>query len=79
MVEADYARLTMPVNILRGSPRDLYHPGWVCEQVAERLPNARLVDPPWDIDIFADRMRDGKGLFSDWPMLAGPVTQFLRS
>lgn len=77
--EEDYGRLTMPVTILRGSPRDLYHPGWVCEQIAERLPNAQMADPPWDVDIFADRMRDGKGLFSDWPMLAGQVAQFLRS
>lgn len=75
----DYARMTMPVTILRGSPRDLYHPGWVCEQVAGMLPDARLDDPPWDIDIFAERMRDGKGLFSDWPMLAPQLAEFLRN
>ena len=62
---------------LRGSPRDLYHPAWVCEQVHERLPNAQLADPPWPIDIFADRMNDGKGLFSDWPMLAPMIDQFM--
>ncbi|MCB2076583.1 MAG: alpha/beta hydrolase [Novosphingobium sp.] len=77
--DADFSRLTMPVAILRGSPRDLYHPGQVCEQVAERLPNAQLVDPPWDIDIFAERMRDGKGLFSDFPMLADQIAQFVGS
>ncbi len=76
--KADFARLTMPTRILRGSPRDLYHPGWVCEQVAELMPNAKLVDPPWNIDIFADRMNDGKGLFSDWPMLTEDVIAFVR-
>jgi pimeloyl-ACP methyl ester carboxylesterase len=65
----DFAKLSMPVTILRGSPRDLYHPAWVCEQVNELLPNSKMIDPPWPIDIFADRMIDGKGLFSDWPML----------
>lgn len=74
----DFARMTMPARILRGSPRDLYHPGSVCEAVAELLPNAALVDPPWDIDIFAERMVDGKGLFSDWPMLCDPIVEFVR-
>jgi 2-hydroxy-6-oxonona-2,4-dienedioate hydrolase len=76
--EADFAAMRMPVTILRGSPRDLYHPAWVCEQVAGRLPNAQLVDPPWDIDIFAERMTDGKGLFSDWPLLAPLVADFMK-
>jgi pimeloyl-ACP methyl ester carboxylesterase len=76
---SDFAMLTMPAMILRGSPRDLYHPAWVCEQVAELLPNAQMVDPPWPLDIFAERMTDGKGLFSDWPLLAPQVIDFIRS
>jgi len=74
----DFAKLTMPAMILRGSPRDLYHPAWVCEQVAELLPHAQLVDPPWPLDIFAERMTDGKGLFSDWPLLAPQVIDFIK-
>jgi 2-hydroxy-6-oxonona-2,4-dienedioate hydrolase len=76
--KADFARLTMPARILRGSPDDLYHPAYVCEAVTELMPNARLIDPPWHIDIFADRMNDGKGLFSDWPMLAPQVIGFMQ-
>jgi hypothetical protein len=37
-----------------------------------------MIDPPWHIDIFADRMIDGKGLFSDWPMLAPTVAEFAK-
>lgn len=74
---ADFAAMTMPVEVLRGSPHDLYHPAWVCEQVAALLPNSRLADPPWDIDIFAERMRDGTGLFSDWPQLAPQILRFM--
>jgi pimeloyl-ACP methyl ester carboxylesterase len=74
----DFANLTMPAMILRGSPRDLYHPAWVCEQVAELLPNAQMADPPWPLDIFAERMTDGRGLFSDWPLLAPQVVDFIR-
>jgi hypothetical protein len=74
----DFARLTMPALVMRGSPRDLYHPAWVCEQVAELLPNARLADPPWPLDIFAERMTDGKGLFSDWPLMAPQILEFIK-
>jgi 2-hydroxy-6-oxonona-2,4-dienedioate hydrolase len=76
--DEDYARLTMPAMILRGSPDDLYHPAWVCEQVHERLPNSTMVDPPWPLDIFAERMTDGKGLFFDWPLLAPQLLDFAR-
>lgn len=76
MTKDDFAKLTMPITILRGSPRDLYHPAWMCEQVHELLPNASMIDPPWHLDVFADRMLDGKGLFSDWPQLAPLVADF---
>ena len=78
LANGDFARLTMPALILRGSPQDIYHPAWVCEQVAELLPNAQLVDPPWPLDIFAERMTDGKGLFSDWPLLAPQIIDFMQ-
>ena len=74
----DFARMTMPALLLRGSPRDLYHPAWVCEQVQRLLPNSRLVDPPWPLDIFASRMTDGSGLFSDWPLLAPRIIAFMQ-
>jgi pimeloyl-ACP methyl ester carboxylesterase len=74
----DFACLTMPALVMRGSPRDLYHPAWVCEQVADLLPNARLADPPWPLDIFAERMTDGKGLFSDWPLMAPQILEFIN-
>jgi pimeloyl-ACP methyl ester carboxylesterase len=78
MTRDDFARLTMPALVMRGSPRDLYHPAWVCEQVADLLPNARLADPPWPLDIFAERMTDGKGLFSDWPLMAPQILEFIK-
>lgn len=76
--QSDFDSMAMPVEILRGSPRDLYHPAWVCEEVAARLPNAQLVDAPWDIDIFAERMRDSSGLFSDWPLLTPQILRFME-
>jgi pimeloyl-ACP methyl ester carboxylesterase len=78
IAQEDFARMMMPALILRGSPDDLYHPAWVCEQVAGLLPNAELIDPPWPLDNFAERMADGKGLFSDWPLLAARIADFMK-
>lgn len=65
-----FARLTMPVTIVRGSPSDIFHPAHICEQVHDRLPRSQLVDSPWPDDLFARRMAEGKGVFLDWPDLA---------
>jgi pimeloyl-ACP methyl ester carboxylesterase len=79
MSREDFGQLTMPSLIMRGSPRDLYHPAWVCEDVAALLPNASIAEPPWDLDIFAERMLDGKGLFCDWPLMADQISAFVGS
>lgn len=79
IAKEDFGRMEMPALILRGSPRDHYHPDWVCEQVAALLPNVRMADPPWDIDIFARRMVDGKGLFCDWPLVAPAILDLVGS
>ena len=70
--------MTMPAMILRGSPADLFHPAYICEQVQTLLPNSKLVDPPWPNDIFAQHMRSGDALFKDWPLLAAPIGQFIE-
>ncbi|HXK25817.1 MAG TPA: alpha/beta hydrolase [Myxococcota bacterium] len=78
LTKDDFARMRMPALVLRGSPNDLYHPASVCEQVHALLPNSRLVDAPWPIDVFAERMRDGRGLFRDWPLLIPQIVDFMQ-
>src|SRR5262249_11336049 len=78
LTKDDFARMKMPVMILRGSPRDLYHPAWVCEQVHELLPNSRLAAAPWPIDVFAERTAAGPGLFCDWPLLVPQIAAFMH-
>ncbi|MFM5908870.1 MAG: alpha/beta fold hydrolase [Novosphingobium sp.] len=73
-----FASMAMPVRILRGSPRDLYHPARVGEDIAAMLPNATMADPPWDLDLFDHRLRDNTGLFRDWPDIAPLVDQFVK-
>jgi pimeloyl-ACP methyl ester carboxylesterase len=72
----DFARLTMPVMIFRGSPTDIFHPAYICEQVHDLIPHSKLVDAPWSDEVFAQRMRSGGGHFLDWPLLSPAIAEF---
>jgi pimeloyl-ACP methyl ester carboxylesterase len=73
-------RLTMPTLVFKGSPRDIYHPDWTSEQLANLLPNARLIDPPWSEAEFlanwSEATRSGVGHLGLWPRLAQPILEF---
>lgn len=70
------AKLKMPVMILRSSPADIWHPESITDWVHQNISHSEYVDPPWQVDIFAQRMAEGKGLFVDWPQLAPAVLEF---
>jgi pimeloyl-ACP methyl ester carboxylesterase len=80
MTGAMMERLTMPTLVLRGSPKDIYHPDWTSEQLAALLPNAQLADPPWSEEEFlanwAEATRTGTGHLALWPRLAEPIIAF---
>ena len=78
MAREEFGRLTMPVMIFRGSPKDLFHPAYICEQVQALLPNAELANAPWPGDIFAEHMRSDGKFFVDWPLLAPAISSFLK-
>jgi pimeloyl-ACP methyl ester carboxylesterase len=82
MSRKDFARLSMPVMIFRGSPRDLYHPARISEWIHELIPHSELVDAPWSEDAFVERMaaaaRAGSGHLADWPMLAPAILKFIN-
>jgi pimeloyl-ACP methyl ester carboxylesterase len=68
----DRARaLDVPALVLRSGASDAYHTRQTSERVAELLPNARLVEPPWGDREWIERQdaRD-EGLFARWPLLA---------
>jgi pimeloyl-ACP methyl ester carboxylesterase len=81
MTPEDFARLTMPVLILRGSTGDLYHPARISEQVHGIIPHSELIDPPWPDELYIKRMteaaRTGTGHFLDWPLLAPQIDAFV--
>ena len=74
----DFAALKMPVLIFRGCPTDIYHPEWITDWVHKLIPHSEYVNPPWQGDIFAQRMAEGNGLFIDWPDLAPAILEFTR-
>ena len=68
-------RLDLPALVFRSGASDLHHRRETSEQLAELLPQAELVEPPWGDDEWNERSADlaeGReaGLFVRWPLLA---------
>ncbi|MEU1981017.1 alpha/beta hydrolase [Nocardia sp. NPDC019395] len=72
---ADAAAIVAPTLVFRSGISDIHHRRETSEQVAERLPAAKLVEPPWGDTEWRERQAaraDGRaaGLFVRWPLLA---------
>ena len=77
---SDTARtLDIPALVLRSGTSDAYHTRQMSEQLAELLPNARLVEPPWGDREWIER-QDAReeGLFARWPLLAPILLDWAR-
>jgi pimeloyl-ACP methyl ester carboxylesterase len=74
----DVARsITVPTLVFRSGASDAHHTRATSEAVAELLPGARLVEPPWGDREWAERQAEREktgGLFVRWPLLA-PMLQ----
>lgn len=75
-LDNDVARhLDLPALVFRSGSSDLHHRRETSEQLAELLPRAELVEPPWGDDEWNERsagLAQGRdpGLFVRWPLLA---------
>ena len=80
MSPEDFARITMPTLIFRGSPIDIWHPRSVSDQVQKLIPHAEVVDPPWADTGPMTRLTEaaitGGSPFLDWPLLAPAILEF---
>lgn len=81
MAPEDFAKLKMPVLILRSGPADVNHTLKTSERVHELIPASTFIDPPWGDDEWNERRRDlvagrTKGLFVNWPKLAPMIADF---
>jgi pimeloyl-ACP methyl ester carboxylesterase len=83
MSDGDFARLTMPVLVFRSGKSDLSHTRRTSEWLHEKLPNSKLVEPPWSDQEWNNASLiprvPGRGLFERWPMLAPQILGFLKS
>jgi 2-hydroxy-6-oxonona-2,4-dienedioate hydrolase len=80
MSPQDFAKLTMPVLIFRGSKKDLVHPPRIGERVHQLIPHSVLAELPWSDEAFLRRAvaaaTTGNGFFLDWPLLAPAILEF---
>jgi pimeloyl-ACP methyl ester carboxylesterase len=78
----DRARtITVPTLVFRSGESDCWHTRATSEAVAQMIPTARLVEPPWPdtewIDGSERRARgEQKGAFERWPMLAPQLLEW---
>jgi pimeloyl-ACP methyl ester carboxylesterase len=75
--DAQARALALPALVFRSGASDPHHTRETSERLAELLPGATLVEPPWGDREWADRMAaaaTGEGLFARWPLLAAPLT-----
>jgi pimeloyl-ACP methyl ester carboxylesterase len=71
--------LEVPAVVFRSGESDPHHTRATSERVADLLPRAQLVEPPWGDREWNDRMKaagDGVGLFTRWPLLAAPLIEW---
>lgn len=68
------AAVTMPTLVFRSGASDINHPRATSERIAEALPNATLVEPPWGdrewLERQSARAATGEALFTRWRLLA---------
>lgn len=79
----DFATIKVPTLVFRSSETDLAHLRRTSEEVAELIPGARLVEPPFGPDEWNERseeyMRTGENvLFKSWPKLARHLLEFIN-
>jgi pimeloyl-ACP methyl ester carboxylesterase len=73
LADAEARRLDLPTLVFRSGESDPHHTRATSERLAEVLPNARLVEPPWGDREWVERHTPearSEGLFARWPLLA---------
>jgi pimeloyl-ACP methyl ester carboxylesterase len=78
--DADARALTVPALVFRSGASDVHHTRATSEALAELLPQAQLVEPPWGDREWIER-QDAReeGLFARWPLLAPQLLEWQRA
>jgi pimeloyl-ACP methyl ester carboxylesterase len=74
----DAARaLDLPALVFRSGESDVWHTRATSERLAEVLPRARLVEPPWGDREWLERQdHHDDGIFVRWPLLAPQLLEW---
>ena len=76
---AEAGKFQMPALVFRSGASDANHTRATSERVAELLPRAEIVDPPWGDNEWNERMANPGALFAGWPALAPQLDNWARS
>jgi pimeloyl-ACP methyl ester carboxylesterase len=81
LTDAQARQLDVPALVFRSGTTDLSHRRETSEQLAELLPNAQLVEPPWGDNEWNERSAArpggrGEGLFIGWPVIAPTLIEW---
>jgi pimeloyl-ACP methyl ester carboxylesterase len=69
--------LDIPALVFRSGESDVWHTRATSERLAEVLPKARLVDPPWGDQEWLERQdHHDDGIFVRWPLLAPQLLEW---
>ncbi|HWF16363.1 MAG TPA: alpha/beta hydrolase [Acidimicrobiales bacterium] len=69
--DADARALDVPALVFRSGAVDVHHTRATSERLAQLLPRAQLVEPPWGDREWLERQDvHEEGLFARWPLLA---------
>jgi pimeloyl-ACP methyl ester carboxylesterase len=77
--DAEARAMELPAIVFRSGASDPHHTRATSERLAELLPRAELVEPPWGDREWNQRLEaagDGVGIFSRWPLLAEPLIEW---
>jgi pimeloyl-ACP methyl ester carboxylesterase len=75
--DADARALDIPALVFRSGASDVHHTRATSEALAELLPRARLVEPPWGDREWIERgQAREEGLFARWPLLAPQLLEW---
>jgi pimeloyl-ACP methyl ester carboxylesterase len=80
LADATLTSLSVPTLVFRSGVSDAHHTRATSERLAELIPDAQLVEPPWEDDEWIQRSAAaaaGTGaLFERWPLLAPQLLEF---
>jgi pimeloyl-ACP methyl ester carboxylesterase len=78
--DPDARAMPLPALVFRSGASDPHHTRQTSERLADLLPGAHLVEPPWGDREWTERTEEaavsGVGIFSRWPLLAPPLTEW---